>query len=286
LGDYRGTEQHFRKQMQLLQGERARERFGTAVFPAVQSRCFLLRTFAERGVFEEGDAHGHEAIRIAEELDHPHSVVFACLSLAHLNSVRGELSQAAGLLERAAVQCREWDLPVLIPMVMASLGHVYAQLGRISEGAFLMQQTLTTYESRGFAWHSLSVAQLSEAHLLADRVDDARAGADRALILARERGERGHEAWALRLLGDIAAHPHRPNLATAEAHYGAAMALASELEMRPLVAHCHLGLGKMHHRTGDPGQAHEHLAIATAMYREMGMTYWLEQAEAALRQLG
>jgi hypothetical protein len=73
-------------------------------------------------------------------------------------------------------------------MVMASLGHVYAQLGRISEGTSLLQQTLTTYESGGFPWHSLSVTQLSEAHLLADRVDDARAGADRALMLARERG--------------------------------------------------------------------------------------------------
>jgi tetratricopeptide (TPR) repeat protein len=286
LGDYRGTEQHFRRQMQLLQGERARERFGTAIFPAVQSRSFLVRTFAERGVFEEGDAHGHEAIRIAEELDHPYSVVFACLNLAHLNSVRGELSQAAGLLERAAVQCREWDLPVLIPMVVASLGHVYAQLGRISEGASLLQQTLTTYESSGFAWHSLSVAQLSEALLLADRVDDARAGADRALMLARERGERGHEAWALRLLAEVAAHPHRPNVATAEAHYRAAMALASELEMRPLVAHCHLGLGKLHRHSGDADQAREQLTEAAKMYREMGMTYWLEHAEGELRQLG
>jgi hypothetical protein len=56
--------------------------------------------------------------------------------------------------------------------------------------------------------------------------------------------------------------------------------------MRPLVAHCQLGLGKMHHRTGDLGQAQEHLTIATVQYREMDMTYWLEQAEAELRKLG
>ena len=54
--------------------------------------------------------------------------------------------------------------------------------------------------------------------------------------------------------------------------------------MRPLVAHCHLGLGKLHRRTCKREQAHEHLSAAATMYREMGMTYWMEQAEAELGQ--
>ena len=58
-----------------------------------------------------------------------------------------------------------------------------------------------------------------------------------------------------------------------------------ELGMRPLVAHCHLGLGKLYRRTGKPEQAQEHLTTATTMYREMGMTYWLEKAEAEMREL-
>ena len=221
--------------MQSLQGERTRERFGLAVFPAVMSRAFLARTLAERGVFDEGDAHGHEAIRMAEALDHPFSLVLACLGLAYLNSLRGELSQAARLLERAVAQCREWNITFYTPIAMASLGHVYAWSGRIGEGISWLQQALTAYESAGIGFfHSLSLVQLGEAYLLADQVEDARACADRAVRLARERGERGHEAWALRLLGEIASHHDRPDVATAEAHYGAAMALASELGMRPL----------------------------------------------------
>jgi class 3 adenylate cyclase len=61
--------------------------------------------------------------------------------------------------------------------------------------------------------------------------------------LPRERGERGHEARALRFLCEMASHQSRPDVATAEVHYIAAWALASELGMRPLAAHCHLGLG-------------------------------------------
>ncbi len=69
----------------------------------------------------------------------------------------------------------------------------------------------------------------------------------------------------------------------AESHYGAAMALASELEMRPLVAHCHLGLGRLSRRQGDAARAREHLATATAMYGEMSMGLWLERAAAKVR---
>ncbi len=286
-GDYRGTEHVCRRLMQSLQGERTRERFGVATFPAVLSRAYLARVLAERGMFDEGDAHGQEAIRIAEAVDHPYSLIFACLFLAYLNSVRGELSQAARLLERAVAQGRDWNITFLSPTVMASLGHVYAWSGRIGEGVSWLQQALTAYESAGIGYfHSISVVQLGEAYLLADQVEDARACADRAVMLARQRGERGHEAWALRLLGEIASHHDRPDVATAEAHYGAAMALASELGMRPLAAPCHLGLGKLYRRTGDFVLAQEQLTTATTMYREMDMGFWLAQAEAELKALG
>jgi class 3 adenylate cyclase/tetratricopeptide (TPR) repeat protein len=281
-GDYRATEHVCRKLMQSLHDQRTGEGLGLVVSPAVMSRATLARALAERGVFDEGDAHGQEAIRIAEALDHPFSVVVGCLDLAYLKSVRGELSQAAGLLERVVAQCREWNITSHTPIALASLGHVYAWLGRIEEGVSYLQQALTTYESAGIGFHhSLSVEQLGEAYLLADQVENARACADRAVMLARGRGERGYEAWALRLLGETASHHGRPDVATAAAHYGAAMTLASELEMRPLVAHCHLGLGRLYQRTGKREQAQEHLTTATAMYGEMGMTSRLEKLERA-----
>jgi class 3 adenylate cyclase/tetratricopeptide (TPR) repeat protein len=285
-GDYRGTEHVCRRLMQALHGERTYGRFGVASFPAVLLRAYLAFAFAERGVFDEGDAHGHEAIRMAEALEHPYSLVLACLGLAYLNSVRGELSQAAPLLERALGDCRDWNLTFRTPSVMASLGHVYAWSGRVGEGIFLLQQALKAYESAGIGWfHSMSVAQLGEARLLAEQVEDARACGDRAVRLARERGERGHEAWAFRLLGEIASHHESPDVATAEAHYGAAIALASELGMRPLQAHCHRGLGTLYAKIGRPEQARAELSTAIDLYRTMDMTFWLPQAEAVLAQV-
>ncbi len=102
---------------------------------------------------------------------------------------------------------------------------------------------------------------------------------------ARTHQERGHEAYALRLLGDIATHRDPPEVEEAEASYRQALALAEELGMRPLQAHCHLGLGTLYAKTGQREQAHAELSAAIDLYRAMDMTFWLPQAEAALAQV-
>jgi tetratricopeptide (TPR) repeat protein len=126
---------------------------------------------------------------------------------------------------------------------------------------------------------------VSEAYLLAGRMQEAVHLAGRALDLARAHKERGHEAWALRLLGEIAAHQDPPEVEPAAHHYRQALALADELGMRPLVAHCHLGLGTLYVKTGQLEQARTALSTAMELYRAMEMTFWLPQAKAALGQV-
>jgi tetratricopeptide (TPR) repeat protein len=168
--------------------------------------------------------------------------------------------------------------------MMWSLGSAYALTGRMDDGLSLLLQAVDVLESAGLgAFHSLAIIRLAEACALAQRYDEASTHIRRALSLTRERGERGFEAYALRLVAEIASYPDPPNVEKVEGHFRQAMALATDLGMRPLVAHCHLGLGKLYRRTGDRQQAQEHLTTATAMYREMAMPYWLEKAEEAIR---
>jgi hypothetical protein len=91
---------------------------------------------------------------------------------------------------------------------------------------------------------------------------------------------------ALRLLAEVASHRDRFQPAEVEEYSRQALALATELGMRPLVAHCYLGFGKLYRRMGKRHEAQEHPATAITMYREMDMTYWLEPAEAETRLLG
>src|SRR5207249_5812028 len=129
------------------------------------------------------------------------------------------------------------------------------------------------------------VAWLSEVCRLMGRGEEAGQHARQALDLARQRKAHGDEAHALHQHGVVQAHADPPDVAPAEAHYQQALALAEELGMRPLMAHCHHGLGTLYAATGQPEQARTALTTAIDLYRAMDMTFWLPQAEAALVQV-
>jgi tetratricopeptide (TPR) repeat protein len=176
--------------------------------------------------------------------------------------------------------CQEADVPVWLPMVAAPLGAAYTLSGCVTDAVPLLAQAIeqsTATERVDF--QAFCLLSLGEAHLLAGRLEEAYPPAERALAFAGAHQERGHQAYALRLLGEIAARREPPECDQAKACYRQARALAQELGMRPLVAHCHLGVGKLYRRTGDRARADEHLQTALTMYREMDMGFWLEKAE-------
>ena len=284
-GDYRGTERRCRTLIDALPGDLSRNRFGLVAYPAVVAHAFLARSLAELGVFEEGREHGHEAVQLAESLDHRFSLIWACLNLGRLEGLRGEFTRAIMPLERAVALSNEWNIAYLTPIALAALGHVYARSGRVEEGVSWLQQALAGYASAGIGYlHSMSMVQLGEAHLLAGRVEEAWDFGTHAVVLARERGERGHEAWANYLLGEVVSHRDCPDIAAAEAHYATSTALALKLGMRPLVAHCRFSLGKLRGRVGDR-QTTEHLTTAMSLFNEMGMRLWFEKAGAEMHAL-
>ena len=281
LGDYRQAIDFVGWNVVSLEGDLIRERFGMTGLPSVLSRVYLSWSLAELGAFAEGFTKGEEGVRIAEAADQPFSLIWAFVGLGHLCLCKGDFHRSIHLLERCLGLCENWNIPTLFPTVASTLGVAYAQSGRVIEGLPLLEQAASK-GGRG----AVRFVRLSEAYLLAGRTEDALESAQRALDLSRDHKLRGYQAYALRLLGDIAAHRDASEAVQAEGHYHEALALASELGMRPLVAHCHLGLGKLYRRTGKPEQAQEHLTTATTMYREMGMRFYLEQAEAELAALG
>jgi class 3 adenylate cyclase/tetratricopeptide (TPR) repeat protein len=277
-GDYRRAMDFLGRNVACLEGDLIRERFGMTGLPSALSRVYLSWSLAELGAFAEGIARGEEGVQIAEAADHPFSLIWAYVGIGHLYLGKGDFHRSIPVLERGLGLCEDWRIPALFPTVASTLGEAYALSGRVTEALPLLEQSA----SQGSRSHRF--VRLSEAYLLAGRVEDALESAQRALDLSRDYKQGGTHAYALRLVGEIAAK-RDPERDRAQAHYSQALALADELEMRPLVAHCHLGLGKLYRRTGKREQAQEHLTTATTMYREMGMTYWLEKAEAELQEL-
>ena len=167
-----------------------------------------------------------------------------------------------------------------------ALGAAYILSGHVADAVPLLTQATAQATAMEVAYfETLCHRCLGEAHLVAGRLEEAQALAERALALARAHQERGHEAYALRLLGAIAAQREPPVSGQAADYYRQALALADELGMRPLQAHCHRGLGTLYAATGQREQARTELSTAIEMYQSMDMTFWLPQAEATLAQV-
>jgi class 3 adenylate cyclase/tetratricopeptide (TPR) repeat protein len=286
MGRYRQGAESFRRNVELLGGDLVRERFGLPYVASVHSRTWLAFCLAELGGFGEGIRRAEEAVRIAEAVEHPSSLASAYTGLGRVYLRKGDLQAAIPPLERGLELVRAWNIRLLFPQLAEGLGSAYALSGRLAEAQPLLEQALEQHASmRRTAAQSIRVASLAQAYLLAGRADEALRLAERALALARSHGEQGNLAHALRLLGDITSSLDPPAFERSETYFGQAIALAEELEMRPLVARCHLGLGKLYAQAVRPEQARHPLTTAAALFREMDMSRWLEQSEAGLRAL-
>jgi len=282
LGDLRRAMEVLRKVVTALTGDLTREHFGMTGFPSVLSRTWLAGCLAEVGAFREAIAYGEEGLRIAEAVDDPFSLVNAYTGIGWVSLRQGVLSQAISLLARGLALCQTWDIQSWLHTAAGGLGHAYALSGRVAEALPLLEQAASMGSRSG---HAIYTARLSEAYLLAGQIDKASTLAEQALALARERKERGYQAWALRLCGEIASQSDPPEIESAEAYYQQALALAEELGMRLLQAHCHHGLGTLYRQTGRDTLARTALSTAIELYRVMDMTFWLPAAEAALAQV-
>jgi class 3 adenylate cyclase/tetratricopeptide (TPR) repeat protein len=282
-GDYHRAIDCLQQTVASLDGERLHERFGLPNLPAVVSRATLAACYAELGIFAEGISCGEEGLRIAEAVDRPGSLMVASWGVGLLALRHGDLSRALPLLEQAIGICQEADLPVWFPRMAVALGAAYMLGGRVANAVPLLTHAMEqTTAPETVAYQALCSLSLGEAQMLAGRLEEAHALAERALALARGHQERGNQAYALRLLGDLAARRDPLDAEQAEARYQQALTLTDELGMRPLQAHCHLSLGTLYGQVGRREQARTELSTAIELYRAMDMTFWLPQAEAAL----
>ena len=237
LGEYSKAAEVLAHNVTLLERDLQGETFELAGLPSVLSRIWLALTLAEQGAIDEAVAHTEEATGIAEAENHAFSLVVAHAGTGMIQLFRGDCDKAIGPLERGLVIDRLSDIPLLFPLVAAPLGWAYALAGRHDEGLRLLEDAIERAEAMEWAGnHAIRILWLGRAHLLAGHGDIATRLGLRALELARRLGERGHEAYALQMLGDLAGKAVPPDVERTSEHYRAALALAEVLGMRPLAA--------------------------------------------------
>jgi class 3 adenylate cyclase/tetratricopeptide (TPR) repeat protein len=272
-GDYVKARECFGWTATHLTGSLVSERFGLFVLPSSFARSFIAWGLAETGRFSEAFNIAEDALRIAEDANHPFSCGYAYLGLGVVALRQGNVHRALRSFERALAAEAFADSPVGFAYVSLHLGYALSLAGRANEGIPILEKSIHLAESRGFvARHSLRLAYVSEAYLTLGRKADALNAVTRALELARSHGERANEAYSLRMTGEI--HLHGGNLSDAKTWLTRSLALADELGMRPLEANCHNGLANVFDLAQQKSEAERHRRISSSLVDEMEMRLW------------
>jgi len=284
-GEYPKALELASQNLAALPADRAHEYFGNTAPASVYNRIFLVLCLAQLGRFDEATTHEREMLRIAEPTQHAYTISLSHWAVASLHLLQGDWAadwaRARAVIEHWIAVARSGNIVVHVPSAVAVAAWVLAELGeegealarlREAEDGLALQEAGGILDHHGWGYHALGRACLGLG-----RLDEAWRLATRAVELSPRHP--GFAAHALHLLGDITTHPDRYDVERGEAHYREALALAEPRGMRPLVAHCHFGLGALYREQGARKNAHESLVRATTLYGEMGMRFWLEKAE-------
>ena len=222
--------------------------------------AWLGEVLASLGEFTEALALGRQALRLADR-------------------------EAIPILERGLALCRTWSILDWSPTMTSALATAVAREGQVDEAIVLHQRAEEEEARQMQGTPGGRILRFGETYLLAQRIDDARACAERALGLSRTAGEDGAETRALRLLAEIEVAGPLSDSGRSERHLTEALDRSEAHGARPDAARCQLALGLLHARMGRRQQAEERLQIALAMFRGMDMRYRADQTAGALREL-
>jgi class 3 adenylate cyclase/tetratricopeptide (TPR) repeat protein len=290
LGIYYFTSGDYPKQVELhqelrrrLAGEAAFQQHGLTSFPGAWARSNLALGRAELGNFDKIEEIGGEALEIAERVENAFTLVitYALLGMAYLRL--GKVEPALLLLEKGHELCRFSKVQFVYPYTAGTLGYAYLLANEPMRALTVLEEGTKSGNLEGGVWTVHPLTVLGDTYRAVGEIALATETVSNALWLADEGEERGFEAWAMLVMARTNADAGR--LGEAEEWYRRALEQASNLSMRPLVAHCHEGLGLLYLKTENNEQARPELAAAIDLYRSMGMSYWLPQAESALANI-
>ena len=289
-GDYGQVVELAEANLTALPVEWVHEYFGMAVPPSIFNRVWLIMSLGELGRFHEAADHVAVATQLAEATKHTHSIAWTHFAASMLHLLKGDWPKARFLVEHwldsdwsdGRLLVEHWiNLPWAVAAsawTLAESGETREALSRIREAEALLERQA----ARGVGQHrSWAYGALGHACLSIGACDEARRFGHRSVESSQH--QPGFTAHAHLLLGDIALHPDQFDAETSTAHYQKALALAERYGMRPIVAHCNLGIGHVYRRTGKLKQARESITTATNMYREMDMTFWVTRGESEQR---
>jgi tetratricopeptide (TPR) repeat protein len=275
-GECQAAIEMFRDIVQALDESPLNDFLGLPVLPAASARSLLAASLAEVGAFVDAEEQGHESARRADASGQPDSIIWAYWSIGLTALIRGASADAVGVFSRMLDLCKAYDLDAYVSRIMAALGCAKARAGEVDDGLLLLQEAVALDSAaEPQTTRTFALMALSEVAFLAGDLERALTTATQAVQRTRLQEERGAEAHALWLLATI--HSARASdLEAATGMFETAIAIATELHLKPLLAHCHLGLAALHERQKCRPKARDHRQVGQRLMETLGMKPWIQ----------
>ena len=282
-GDYRRQVKLHREVAQKLSGDAAFERFGLASLPSVLSRAFLTWGLAELGEFEEAEEWGQEGVEIVNKGKNLFSATWINAGLGTLYLLQGRPNLAIKTLEQALALCRDAGALSVFSFIASNLGHAHCLLGNPEAVLPILKEAIEPQKSiLSTAPEIYPLTALAEVYHLKGQTPKAIHNLESAFDIFKQKGERGFGAWALYYLAKIQSQGDSGLVRQAIQSFRKAKEQAEALRMRPLLAHCHRGLGQAHKISGEKSEARSELKSAMDLYRSMGIELWIPEIQSAI----
>jgi class 3 adenylate cyclase/tetratricopeptide (TPR) repeat protein len=247
---------------------------GLPVLPAAFARSNLAACLAEVGEFEAASAHASEAARRADASGQPDSIMWAYWSIGSVALSQGACGDAVRVFDRLLDVCGTHDLDAYASRITAALGRTMSRIGQVGEGLSLLEKAVALDASaEPQITRSFTLIAFAEALLLAGEQEKALTTVNGALDRTRKLEERGAEGYACWLRGTIDTVRAR-DLEDAQSMFETATDIATQLNLRPLMAHCHLGFADLYQRQGLQSEAATSRERGQGLLDELGMKRW------------
>jgi len=287
LGDLERAVAMSKESLALLPLDWRHEFLGRTAPTYVYDLHHLVFSLTILGRFSEAAEYALEATRVADSLGNPTAITMVSHAAGNLHSAKGEWKEARRCYERAVNVSQSGGILSALPVWLAGLANSLARLGEVREASERVRDGERSLDllaaNANVVLHAGTYNGLGRACLQLGWTDEALRLGQRAVECSPKQPPLA--AVALHLLGDVISKCDPFDAERAEELYRNALSLAEPRAMRPLVAHCHGSLASLFGRMRKRQAARDHLSTATTLYREMGMQFWLEQAEMQMRVL-
>jgi predicted ATPase/class 3 adenylate cyclase len=286
-GAPREAQAQHRANIAILANVSEQERFGLPALPSVYAHAIYAQMSADIGKFSRALELLQHARNTARRASLPYSQAYFHFSACMVHWIKGDFEHAIAEGEEGIRACDANGIRMLRIWIAMNLAMAYAKAGRSTEAVELFEESLPQFDPMGIEYGRLmALPLLADVYFMDGDVETALKIASSAMQLQDDKKTRLQRPHTLELLGRIYSGPQLYDPKKAQAHFQDGLLAAEQQGSRTLLAHCHAGLGRLHHTMGEKAKSKEELTRACDMYREMGMTFYLARAQKDLAKLG